>query len=240
MYLTRRITPFVVLSIALLTPIIGNAQQTDRSQLASQIEAMRTEMKQKEAQLLAVSDQDKVTYAEFLNQRDAGICRLMPREKYDGNLLIHGGGAYYSFTQSSSDFNSYPQIGLERGQLATGFIGADYGYIADLGEVPIDALNGEYSGVKDLTGFATPNAEQDARIEQRKSSQGLTIGNHVYKNRTGASVDHTYILRSVNYDRSDTLVAVRVIRQDDDGSIIILWRILNRFPTPQLIRADSR
>jgi len=28
---------------------------------------------------------------------------------------------------------------------------------------------------------------------------------------------------------------LRVVRQDDDASLILIWKILNRFPTPQLV-----
>jgi len=223
-----------------LTPVIASAQSTDRSKLVNQIEELRNQIKQKEGQLLAVSDQDKAAYSEFLSQPDTGICRLMPREDFDGKLLVRGGGAYYSFTKKSSSYDSYPQIGLERNEFLTSFAGADYGYITDLGDVPIEALTAEYPAVRDLAAFTTPNAEPDARIEQRKSGQGLSVGNHVYKRGAGAAVGHSYVLRSVIYDNSDTLVAVRVVKQDDDGSLILLWRILNRFPSPQLLRGDTR
>jgi len=236
----NRSTLLLLVLVALLTPIMANAQSSDRSKLLNQIEELRNEIKQKEAQLLGVTDQEKAVYSEFLSQRDTGICRLMPREDFDGKLLVRGGGAYYSFTRKSNSYDSYPQIGLEHNEFLTSFAGADYGYITDLGDVQIEALTAEYPAVRDLTGFTTPSAEPDARIEQRKSGQGLSVGNHVYKRGAGAAVGHSYVLRSVIYDNSDTLVAVRVVRQDDDGSLILLWRILNRFPSPQLLRGDSR
>ena len=240
MCLSRSSLLLIVAVSVFLTPIVVNAQSTDRSRLFNQIEDLRGQIKQKETQLLAVADQDKANYSEFLGRRDAGICRLMPREKYEPALLIRGGGAYYSFTQASSELGSDSQISLERGQFATGLIGANYGYITDLGDVPISALTAEYSAVRDLAVLVTPSAEPDVRIEQRKSGEGVKLGDHVYKGRTGASVDHTYVLRCVSYDRSDTLVAFRVVREDDDGSLTLTWKIVTRFPTPQLIRGDSR
>jgi hypothetical protein len=164
----------------------------------------------------------------------------MPREDFEGKLLVRGGGAYYSFIRTSNSYDSYPQIGLERGEFLTSFAGADFGYITDLGDVPIETLTLEHAAVRDLAAFITPNAEPDARVEQRKSGQGVSVGNHVYKRGAGAAIGHSYVLRSVIYDNSDTLVAVRVVKQDDDGSLILLWRILNRFPSPQLIRQDIR
>lgn|SRR5262249_43747888 len=239
MSLNRSSLLLLVAVSLLVTSVIANAQSTDRAKLLNQIEELRNHIKQKEALLLAVSDQDKAAYSEFLSQRDTGICRLMPRETYDGTLLIRGGGAYYSFTHPSSEFGSDSQIGLERGQFATGLIGANYGYITDLGDVPIDGITIEYPAAKDLAGLVTPSVEPDVRVEQRRSGEGLKLGSHVYKSRSGASAEHTYVLRCVSYDRSDTLLALRVVRQDDDGSLILIWKILNRFATPQLVRADN-
>jgi hypothetical protein len=42
------------------------------------------------------------------------------------------------------------------------------------------------------------------------------------------------VLRAINYRVSDVLVAFRVIRQDADGSMILLWKMLKTFPTPEL------
>jgi hypothetical protein len=238
MSLTRS-TLLLLAPVALFIPTVARAQTPDRAQLRKQIDSLRNELKEKEAQFLAPSDADRAAYSDFLSRRDSGICRLVAKPDFD-DKLIRGGGAFYSFTQSSNDYNSDVQVGLGDGRFSTGFAGANYGYITDLGDVPLDAMTAEHPAVRDLAALVTPSAEPDARSEQRRSGDGLRLGNHVFGRMTGASVDHTYILRCVSYSQSDTLVAFRVVRQDDDGSLILIWKILNRFPTPQLIRGDSR
>jgi len=32
-------------------------------------------------------------------------------------------------------------------------------------------------------------------------------------------------------------IAVQVVRKDTDGSVIIAWKLLKRFPRPELVRA---
>ena len=50
-----------------------------------------------------------------------------------------------------------------------------------------------------------------------------------------AVAGHTYLLRSVDYRMSDVLVAFRVVRKDEErGDVVLLWKILKRFHTPQL------
>jgi len=49
-------------------------------------------------------------------------------------------------------------------------------------------------------------------------------------------VNTTYLLRSIDYGTSDVLVAFRVFRKDSDGGLIIAWKLLNKFPKPELAR----
>jgi hypothetical protein len=62
------------------------------------------------------------------------------------------------------------------------------------------------------------------------------IDGTTYKERVPVEVGATYVVRSVNFDFSDVLVAFRVVRQDTDGSLIIAWRMLEKYPTPRLAR----
>ena len=57
----------------------------------------------------------------------------------------------------------------------------------------------------------------------------------VYKSRITAIAGNTYALRSIDYDRSDLLVAFKIVRQDDD-SLTLAWKMLKKYPTPRLER----
>ena len=46
----------------------------------------------------------------------------------------------------------------------------------------------------------------------------------------------TYLLRSISYSRADILVALQVVRKDSDGSMIIAWKLLKSFATPEVAR----
>ncbi|HMH42081.1 MAG TPA: hypothetical protein VK557_01245, partial [Pyrinomonadaceae bacterium] len=58
-----------------------------------------------------------------------------------------------------------------------------------------------------------------------------------YKASVPAEVGAVYMLRSVDYDRSDLLMAFRIVRKDTDGSVIIAWKLLKKYPKPELARA---
>ena len=160
----------------------------------------------------------------------------MPREKYRDKLTVREGGAYYSFTRLSNSYDSDPQIGLEQGTLRTGFAGANFGFLVELGDAPIEALDLDHPAVQYLAAFAAPTEEPGAREQQRKTGSGFNVADLTYKSFQTASVGRTYIVRSVNYESSDALVAFFVVRQDTDGSLILLWKKLKQFPTPHLAR----
>src|SRR5262249_34335416 len=191
---------------------------------------LREQLKQKEIEFLAPSPEDRARFAEFLLQPNTGLARLLPREKYRERLSVREGGSYYSFTTQSNSYDSDSQIGLEQDYLNTGFAGANFGFIASIGDIPIESIGLENQGVQYLANLIAPTVEPEARELQRRSSAGVVVGAQTYKGRVPVLVGGSYILRSVNYGRSDVLVAFRVVNQDDDGSLILLWKKLRLFP----------
>jgi hypothetical protein len=81
-----------------------------------------------------------------------------------------------------------------------------------------------------------PNAETGARSEGRKFSEGTLVDGINYKRRLAVEMNTTYLLRSINYGESDVLVALRVVRKDTDGSVIIVWKLLKKYSAPELVQ----
>lgn len=215
------------------------AQSPDRATLLGEIESLRSQLKTKEDEFLAPSPEDCTAYAEFLGKKDAGLIRILPREKYDApknTLVIRGGGAYYSFTRLTHEYGHGSDIELQGEHLSVGFAGVNYGLLANLGDIPLETLTLEASIVRALTAYAPPTTAPGARNEYRRSSEGLLLENVLYKSRIPAVVNNTYLLRSIDYDTSDVLVAFRVVRRDTDGSLILVWKLLKKYPVPQLER----
>ena len=210
------------------------AQSPDRAELQLKIESLRDQVQKKQTIFLAPSAEDLAAYSEFLKQPDTGMARLMPREKYENTLLIRGGGAYYSFARLTNEYGFGSDIELQRGRLSVGFAGADFGFLTSLGDVPLDTVMADQVGVRFLSSFVTPLPEPEARVQQRRASDGFQADGFNYRDSVEAALNTTYALRSVGYNRSDLLVAVRVTRQDADGSLILVWKILRKYPVPRL------
>jgi hypothetical protein len=76
--------------------------------------------------------------------------------------------------------------------------------------------------------------EPQARVEQRRASDGAIINGTSFKDRLPLKVNSTYLVRSINFHSSDVLVAFRVVRIDNDNSATIIWKLLKKYPTPYL------
>jgi hypothetical protein len=222
-----------------LSTLTGFAQAQSREDILKEIAAKRAELSKLEKAFLAPSEEDQARYAGFLRLPDTGLIRLMPREALDSKnpaLNLRGGGAYYSFKELTHEYVNSSDLSLEQGQFTTGFAGANYGLLASLGDVPLQNVSVETSAAHVLSQYTPAPDEPKARIEQRKSSEGTTIDGVTYRGRVSMQLNYTYVLRSVNYYASDSLVAFRVVRIDNDDSVIILWKRLKKYPTPYLAR----
>jgi len=230
--------------LALLTSSISLAQTKSRQEILSEIAAKRTELSTLEKQFLSPTEQDRSNFAELLAQPDTGLIRLLPREVFDNqsnkSLTLSGGGSYYSFTRLTHEYGYGSDIQLEQGRLSVGFAGCDYGMLARLGGLSLNEVSLANPVVALIEKYKPPTIESEVRAEQRRFGTGTTVEGVVLKKYIAADTGMTYVLRSINYDQSDVLVALRVVRRDTDGSLIIAWKLLERLPAPQLIRNNNQ
>ena len=216
------------------------AQTQSRDDVLNEIEKKRAEMAALEKKILEPSAADREANAEFLSGSDTGIIRLLPRETYDTGgkrtLTIRGGGAYYSFVLSTHEYGRGSDIELQQGYLSVGFAGFDHGLMLNVGDVPLNELTSDHLAVRALLGFQPAMKEDEIRKEQRALWQGIDTGGFLFTGRVPAKVSNTYLLRSISYDDSDIAVAFRVTRKDTDGSLILVFKILKKFPAPKAER----
>lgn len=192
---------------------------------------------------LAPSGDDRMALQPFLRERETGLMRLLPRARSNINaepakrqVKLPGGGAYYSFAFLTHRYGYGSDIELSDGKLSVGFAGADYGLLLNLGDQPLEQITLEDLRVHSLASYIPPRPESEARREYRRlgSKEGLTFDAQLYRRSLPVQESSTYLLRSISYSRSDVLVAFRVIRKDEDGSVVIAWKLLKRYSAPKL------
>lgn len=235
-----------LLSILLLSSLTVFAQSQSRDDLLKQIEAKRAELNALEKVFLAPTEEDRNAYAEFLRTPDTGIFRLLPRETYDDNanrdrqrIVTRGGGAYYSFTRLTHEYGYGSDIELAQDKLTSGFAGLDFGMLTNIGDVPLETVNLETPAVATFAAYNPPSEEPKIRLEQRRFQMGTDVQGISASRTVPMKLNSTYVVRSISYRESDVLVAFRVVRIDTDRSAIILWKLLKKFPAPQVARVNE-
>jgi hypothetical protein len=250
MFNRRFLYAALISTLAILITINAPAQSVDRPQTIKEITELRKQLSEKEELFLSPSAEDLAAYAEFLKQPDTGLIRLFPRGLYENRLTIQGGGAYYSFTRLTHEYGFGSDIELQEPRRSaddeyapppiaeytfhTGGAGANFGFFATLGNVPLEKVTLDYKGIKNLVAYSPPSTLPGARAEQRRVLDGFRSESFGNLSTVPAQVNFTYAVRSINYRESDVLVAFRVVRKEIDGSVVILWKMLKRFPTPTL------
>lgn len=218
--------------IVLFFVSITIAQELIREQKLQKIVELNNQIKTLEKDVILLNAKD----LREAQKEGFGVFRIMPREIYDGVFTIRGGAAYYSFTNKLHNYNNIPQIQLEGNSLSVGFAGADYGFIADLEEIPLEEITKETKGVNFLINYQSPSSEPLARSEFRKFIKNFEIDGVTFKQSVAAVVGRSYILRAITYNQADIAVAFKVHRKDTDGSLIIFWKNIKNFETPKLER----
>lgn len=228
---------FTLLTVTIcLFAIPAAAQKVSREQLTAELTALRQQMAIIDRALLAPGADDLAKYAAFTQGSESGVVRLMPRGVTPIVSSIREGGAFYSFIDRTHEYGAGSAIALENDRFSTGFSGANFGFLKMIGDVRLEDLTTESDTARTLVNYVPPQSEPAARVEQGKFQAGTDA---VYVDHIQAKVDQTYLVRSVIYGNSDTLTAFRVVRKDTDGSLILVWKILRRYPVPQLDRYAS-
>lgn len=198
-----------------------------------EIQSLYNEIKAKEQAFIAPASSDYDLFPDFRGQLDKGIIRLLPMEKYDRKISINGGASFYSFVNLTHEYGFGDDINLENEKLTVGFAGCNFGYIVDLGQISLKEVTLSYLPLKFLINFQVAKGEPQIRVQQRATRDGVMINSggtqYTFNRSLNAIAGHTYVLRSINFDRSDILVAIHLIRFDPDGSLILAWKKLKEF-----------
>ena len=234
----------LLVAVISLVNVSGFAQSLSREDLRREIETKRAELLKLETQFLAPAKEDEDAYATFLEQPNTGLIRLLPRERYDTEvyrkvkktMTLRGGGAHYSFSRRTHEYGAGSDIAWAAEYLSVGFAGADYGMMTAVEDVSLESLTPEHYFVQLLSEYVPPKSEPEARLEYRRFQSGTTISGWPFRSRLPARPGITYLLRSISYGRGDLLVGFRIVRKDTDDSLIILWKLIKKYPVPSLAK----
>lgn len=244
----------------------ANNQNLFPENVRRDIDALYRKTNKKELKLLKVNEGDKQKYGLFLKSDKTGLVKLISDLGCSANAKVivasenclkysmPGGGSSYSFR--TEDYR-IPQLADLRFAdsifEASGIL--SHGIFTGIGDIPLENVDLQSSGIKYLADMK-PVTKYDEAVKLRQSLlKGMMKDGFFYGSRIKAVENMTYILRSIAYageapravngityneldfdKRKDVIVAFRIIRKEDDGSITLLWRELARSKSPKMER----
>ena len=186
--------------------------------------------------LLTPSKAVQSRYASLLARKDGGAARILPRGVYEDWIEPRGGGAYYSFETRSNSYDKEPDLELEQGKFGSGFYGASWGHLLDLGAIAIETVPESGTPVPAVLSAAEQEDWKDmwedgATPEERATPQFThpALNRRLSRNWLPSVVGHSYLLRAFLPGEHDHLVAFSVVEEDEHGQTLV-WRVLRTWP----------
>lgn len=142
---------------------------------------------------------------------DAGVARIIHRGRYDKETWVRSGGAYFSFTSKTNDYNQGPDVSLSGMEFSSGFYGGSFGHVVELAG----------SDLRTVRTDAVPEWMRESAEDLFKERRRRTTAK--------ARVGSIYAVRAVREDSADTLAVLKVLEMDEDGATFA-WRVLERYP----------
>lgn len=169
------------------------------------------------------------------------------------NYYIPGKGRAYSFRKDRYTHEAFAD--LER--LNGAFVAPGtyiLGLMASLGDMPIETIDLENKNVSALLKFTPADEIEDIVRQEKEITKGKQLGELVYTKAVPIEESKTYLLRSVAYrakfvnmpkterkkgsldddDRSDVVIAFRVVRKYTDNTLLLLWKEIFRRYSPKI------
>jgi hypothetical protein len=223
---------------------------------------LESQLSGREKRLLAPHPDERLKYEAFLRGPGTGLFRLIAlsgptvsagAQASSPVIPIRGGGSFYSFSKRRHEADEWAQVRLREGLLQTGvtlqervvpfgggetttirFIPDGLTAFGALGALPLAEVGVQTPGVGFLDRLAPPTEHAELDGLARRLAAGVRDGEFFYAASLPVKTDVTFALRSVLYKQADVLVAFRVVRRDEDGSLHVLWKQLKSYPAPSL------
>ncbi len=214
--------------------------------------------------LLEPNGSDLAGFAVFLKQPNTGLIKLFPADggceenarvlRADDNCLNWiPGSAFYSFRKREHSAEVLSDIRYKNGFLISDGLFSQ-GIFVVLGNAAIENVSLQNEGMKFLVEYRPEMSSEEALKQSVKITKGIKIGKYEYKNTVPVRENMTYALRVIAYQgrvyqsfrgqvfnvldgdkRADLTLAFRIVRRDENGTLTLVWKELDRRPSPKVI-----
>lgn len=178
--------------------------------------------------------------------------------RYRTHTNLPTNGDYWTFAHQHAD------IQFDNGKFLTGGRVMIQGLISELSNVDLESLTSKSAVVKSLREYKPNEKIAELEGQQAELKKGISLGNQIYKDSAPVKIGAIYLVRSIPYNyfhpmalatapthpvlhswymtrpngshliTNDITVAFKVVGQENDGSLIILWKELKQKDSPIL------
>jgi hypothetical protein len=244
---------FSVFISAQMPPKSGNGQKSSSAQ--RYFSPFKPKQNKEQKQKLQPNPNDLNKYAEFLRQSKTGLIRLYPDLECESAYILRAdevcaesipGSSNYSFREREYTSDFLADIRLKSKFFVTDGV-LTQSFLVSLGNVSLENLLINSEGMKFLTEFMPESENREAIKQYNQLSKGIKIGKYEYRKIVIVAENTTYAMRLIAYkanlftiyrgwrynvlegdNRIDLTIGFRVVRKDEDGSITLLWKELDR------------
>lgn len=204
-------------------------------------------------------------YPEYTTGKNVGIFRLYPNQNCGtgkivdvkelercGNLpQILGFGSKTSFSLSAvpTDFVksigllfAYPDLEYRDNKLYAGNPLTET-LITELGNADLGKIDSKTAEIQFLTKWKKSSNRKDVVAHRKLIENGINENNRLYSSNAPVRLNSAYALRSIAYYNkykmywnNDLVVAFKIVAQENDGSVIIIWKQLQKKGAPEIKR----
>lgn len=182
-----------------------------------------------------IDPQEPQTYAKYLELSNTGIFRVLPDSAYrrQPNTLQN------RIQASVSERYPFPSLGETKGgfspSLALQMVGdnfqlihpgVDYGFMVDVGDVPLETLDGRLQAVSSPTrefflNYQPPQQLEALQVDRRRFLSGKDQNwrqSQVILAGAKAELNHTYLVRSLQFQLPEIILSGQPISQQNSRS----------------------
>lgn len=123
-----------------------------------------------------------------------------------------------------------------------------HGFLVDLGETEIGALDKKSPPVKKLAEYAIARTADDAEKQILELEKGINYEGDILSSQKKIIPKHTYLMRIIAYGQPDeamspynydSILAFKVDKLTEDGMAVILWKKLSEKNAPRLQKSKK-
>lgn len=204
---------------------------------------------------------DLAKYANFLSQPKTGIFRLFPDLGCEENPNIVKAdkkclekipeSSFYSFREKEHTAEYLSDIRLKNNHFITDGILTN-GFLVNLGDVELEKVSLSTDALTFMKNYSAQAESAEAQKQFVQMSRGIRSGKFLYRKVFPVTENTVYALRVIAFrgslyrtfrgyrynllqgdKRIDMTVAFRVVGKNEDGSVTLLWKELDRRDAPK-------